>query len=111
MVSGVFNGVAMDKSMVQWVKRVTHGNRSMVLAGPQVMLNVEFTSDPAKSPKAIDYKNLAGSNKGKSQLGIYEFTGDTVQFCIAPPGKPRPADFASKPGDGRSYTVWKLLNK
>lgn len=107
MVSGVMDGVAMDKSMVQWVKRSTYGNESHVTAGPQTMLKVEFTHDPAKSPKTIDYMNLFGANKGKGQQGIYEFDGDTLKFCVAPPGKPRPAEFASTRGDGRSFTTWK----
>ncbi len=107
MISGVMDGVAMDKSMVQWVKRITHGNESTVVAGPQTMLKVEFTYDPTKSPKTIDYVNLAGANKGKTQQGIYEFDGDIVKFCVAAPGKPRPAEFASTPGDGRAFTTWK----
>ena len=107
MVTGTMDGVPMDKSMVQWVKRITHGNESHVTAGPQTMLRVEFTSDPAKSPKTIDYINLFGANKGKSQQGIYEIEGDDLKFCVAPPGKPRPAEFASTRGDGRSFTTWK----
>ncbi|HUK31075.1 MAG TPA: TIGR03067 domain-containing protein [Candidatus Acidoferrum sp.] len=107
MVSGVMDGVAMDNSMVQWVKRSTHGNESTVTAGPQTMLKVEFTYDPSKLPKTIDYVNLAGANKGKSQEGIYEFEGEILKFCLAPPGKPRPKEFASNRGDGRSFTTWK----
>jgi uncharacterized protein (TIGR03067 family) len=107
MLSGVMDGVPMDKSMVQWVKRITHGNESAVVAGPQTMLRVEFTHDPSKSPKTIDYMNLFGANKGKSQLGIYEFAGDILRFCVSPPNKPRPAEFSSARGDGRSFTTWK----
>jgi uncharacterized protein (TIGR03067 family) len=107
MVSGVMDGVPMDNSMLQWVKRITHGNESAVVAGPQTMLKVEFTNDPSKSPKTIDYMNLFGANKGKSQLGIYEFEGEILKFCVAPPGKPRPAEFSSTRGDGRSFTTWK----
>ncbi len=109
MVSGVMDGAAMDKSMVEWVKRVTRGNESTVTAGPQTMLKVEFTYDASKSPKTIDYVNLAGVNKGKSQKGIYDLEGDILKFCVAPPGKARPAEFASNRGDGRSFTAWKRL--
>jgi uncharacterized protein (TIGR03067 family) len=111
MVSGVMDGNPMDKSMVQWVKRSTHGNESHVTAGPQTMLKVEFTHDPAKSPKTIDYMNLFGANKDKSQQGIYEIVGDDLKFCVAPPGKSRPAEFASTRGDGRSFTTWKRLEE
>jgi uncharacterized protein (TIGR03067 family) len=107
MVSGVMNGVAMDKSVVQWVKRITQGNQTTVKAGPQTMLNVEFTSDSTKSPKTIDYLNLYGASKGKTQQGIYEFENGTLKVCVAAAGEDRPASFESVRGDGRTLTVWK----
>jgi uncharacterized protein (TIGR03067 family) len=63
---------------------------------------VEFTSDSSKSPKTIDYVS-----KGKTQLGIYEFEGDVLKVCVSAPGSPRPAEFKSIPGDGRTLTVWR----
>jgi len=107
MVSGVMSGKPMDQSLVKWVKRVTRGNQTAVVAGPQVMMKAEFTSDASESPKAIDYLNLAGSNKGKRQFGIYEIAADVLRVCVAAPGDPRPAEFVSVPGDGRTLTVWK----
>ncbi len=106
MVSGVMNGVAMDESSVQWVRRINHGNLSTVMAGPQTMLKVEFSCDDRQSPRAIDYLNLAGANKGKRQQGIYALEGDLLKVCVAPPGAARPAGFASTKGDGRTFTVW-----
>ena len=107
MVSGVMDGNPMEKSAVQWVKRVTLGNQTTVYAGPQTMMKFEFASDPSKSPKTIDYVNIAGSNKGKAQLGIYELEGKLLKVCIAAPGSTRPTEFQSAPGDGRTLTVWK----
>jgi uncharacterized protein (TIGR03067 family) len=107
LVSGVMDGHAMEESLVKWVKRVTEGNQTTVYAGPQLMLKVEFSSDASQSPKAIDYFGLAGSTKGKAQAGIYEFAGDLLKFCVAPPGAARPTQFQSAPGDGRTLTVWK----
>lgn len=107
MVSGVMNGQPMDQSLVQWVKRMTRGNRITVMAGPQVMMQVTFTTDPSQSPKAIEYVNLAGTNKGKAQSGIYALEGDLLKVCVAAPGSPRPAAFESVKGDGRTLTVWK----
>ena len=107
LVSGVMSGKPMDESLVKWVKRVTRGNQTTVVAGPQVMMKVEFSIDSAKSPKAIDYLNLAGANKGKKQCGIFELAGDVLRVCVAAPGDPRPAEFTSVPGDGRTLTVWK----
>jgi uncharacterized protein (TIGR03067 family) len=111
MVSAVFNGVDMEQSMVKWCKRLTRGNVTRVVAGPQVFLNASFILDSSKKPHAIDYVNLAGVSKGKSQAGIFELSGDILKICMAAPGKPRPANFSSKPGDNRSYTTWRLLKK
>jgi len=107
LISAIMNGQPMEQSAVQWVKRVTQGNLTTVFAGPQVMLKVEFTSDSSKSPKTIDYLNLHGPNKGKKQLGIYEFEGDLLKFHVSAPGAARPRNFESAPGDGGTLTVWK----
>ena len=42
---------------------------------------------------------------------ILDLSGDTLRICMAAPGKPRPTDFFSKAGDGRSYTTWRLTKK
>jgi uncharacterized protein (TIGR03067 family) len=107
MVSGMMSGKPMEDSLLQWVKRVTKGDHTTVYAGPQIMLQVKFTSDASKSPKTIDYLNLAGSHKGKRQSGIYEMEGDVLTVCMSAPGAARPDAFQSTPGDGRSLTVWK----
>jgi uncharacterized protein (TIGR03067 family) len=107
MLSGVMNGAAMDASTVQWVKRVTRGNQTTVIAGPQTMMKVEFTFDPSASPPTIDYRNLRGSAKGNRQAGIYRFDGDILTVCTAAPGAARPGEFTSPAGEGRSLTVWK----
>jgi uncharacterized protein (TIGR03067 family) len=107
MVSGVMNGVVTEESLLKWVKRINRGNISTVLAGPQTMLKVEFTSDASQSPHAIEYLNLTGQNKGKRQLGIYAFESDFLKICMAAPGDARPSEFQSAKGDGRAFTVWK----
>ena len=111
MVSAVFNGVAMNQSMVKWCKRITRGNVTRVVAGPQVFLNASFALDGSSQPPAIDYLNLEGPSKGKSQAGIFEVKGDALRICMSAPGQSRPAEFSSKPGDERSYTTWRRLEK
>lgn len=107
MLSGVMDGKAMDASAVQWVKRVTRGNQTTVVAGPQTMMIFEFAFDPASSPQSIDYVNLHGANKGKLQQGIYRFEGGVLTVCVAAPGAARPGEFVSVPGDGRTLTAWR----
>ncbi len=111
MVSAVLNGAAMNQAMVTWCRRITRGNVTRVVAGPQVFVNARFTLDNSKKPPVIDYVNLDGASKGESQAGIFELIGDSLKICISAPGQPRPADFFSKTGDGRSYTTWRLVKK
>jgi len=107
MVSGVMDGQSMEQSAVEWVKRVTHGYETTVYAGPQIFMKMEFTADPSQTPRTLDYVNTAGSNRGKIQLGIYEFDEGLLKVCVAPPGAPRPTQFASIRGDGHTFTVWR----
>ena len=111
MVSAVLNGAAMNEAMVKWCRRITRGNVTMVVAGPQVFVNATFELDNSRKPHAIDYVNLEGASKGKSQAGIFELIRDSLKICMSAPGKPRPVDFSSKIGDGRSYTAWRLVKK
>lgn len=108
MVSGTFSGNPLDQAMVKWCTRVTRGNVTAVIAGPQTMLKARFTLDPSKRPAAIDYLNLEGASRGKSQAGIYEIDGGILKVCMAAPGRPRPYDFSSTSQDGRSLTTWRL---
>ena len=109
MVAAVLNGVAMGQDMVKWCQRITRGDITSVVAGPQVMLKARFTLDHSTAPPAVDYVNLAGGSKGKTQAGIFELSGDTLSVCMAAPGQPRPHGFSSKAGDGRSYTTWRRV--
>ena len=93
--------------MVAWVKRTTRGDITKVVAGGQTKLHARFSLDATQGSNAIDYlDNYSGANKGKAQQGIYERNGDSLRICVAPPGKPRPREFESARGDGRSFTVW-----
>lgn len=107
MVAGIFSGAVMGDSMIQWCRRITRGNVTAVMAGPQVMLKARFTLDRSTRPHAVDYVNLEGAQTGKPQAGIFELAGDTLRVCLAAPGRPRPGDFTSAAGDGRSLTTWR----
>ena len=107
MVAAVMNGAPMSDDMVRWCTRITRGDTTMVVAGPQTMLKATFTLDMSIEPHGIDYVNLEGANKGRRQAGIFSLRDGTLSICMAAPGKPRPADFASKPREGRSFTTWR----
>jgi uncharacterized protein (TIGR03067 family) len=107
MVTGVADGQPMPDEMRKQMKRVCKANETTTTMGDQIYLKAQFTVDPSKSPKTIDYQMTEGATAGKKQLGIYEVGGDTFKACFAKPGAERPSDFSSKAGDGRTFSVWK----
>jgi uncharacterized protein (TIGR03067 family) len=107
MVSGSADGQPVPEEMRRQMRRVCKGDEATTTMGGQVFLKAKITLDPSKTPKSIDYQMLEGFTKGKTQLGIYEVEGDTFKACFAAPGSERPKDFTTKPGDGRTLTVWK----
>ena len=111
MTAGVFNGAPLEATMVAYCKRITRGNITTVFAGPNVMMQARFTLDAEATPRHIDYVHLAGATKGKSQQGIYELAAGILMISMAAPGKPRPADFTVKTGDGRTYTAFSFTKK
>jgi uncharacterized protein (TIGR03067 family) len=68
--------------------------------------------DPTKKPKAVDLTVTEGQDKGKTLLGIYEFSGDdTRKVCLAPAGKGRPTEFAAPSGSGHILAVLQRVKK
>ncbi|SRR6266481_1041828 len=107
MVSGSADGQPMPAEMREQMKRVCNGDETTTTMGGQVFMKARITIDASKTPKTIDYQMTDGFTKGKKQLGIYEVDGDTFKSCFGKPDAERPTDFTSKPGDGRTLSVWK----
>jgi uncharacterized protein (TIGR03067 family) len=107
MVSGSADGQPMPDDQRKRMKRVCKGDETTTTMSGQVYIKAKITLDPLKKPKTIDYDMTDGFTKGKKQLGIYEVEGDTFKACFGKPGAERPTDFTSKPGDGRTLSVWK----
>jgi uncharacterized protein (TIGR03067 family) len=81
------------------------GDRWLVKVGDKTVASGVVRIDPARTPKEIDILDESGLRNDKTKLGIYELDGDTYRYCLAPAGKPRPAEFASPPGSGYSLGV------
>src|SRR5512140_2761728 len=107
MISGSADGQPMPAEMAKRMKRVCKGDEATTTMSGQIYMKAKITIDPLKTPKTIDYQMTDGFTKGQKQLGIYEVDGDTFKACFGKPGAERPMDFTSKPGDGRTLSVWK----
>lgn len=69
------------------------------------------TIDPTVTPKTIDFKITRGNDAGRETYGIYELTDTTRRLCIAEAGRPRPADFSSPAGSGRTLAVFERVEE
>ena len=71
-----------------------------------------FTINPTTKPKQVDSLSEAGPNKGKVTRGIYEIIdANNKRACWGQPDGPRPTDFTSAPGSGRTCQSWRLISK
>jgi uncharacterized protein (TIGR03067 family) len=109
MVSVTTDGQSVPEAIAKTGKRVAMNNETTVTIAGQLVMKATYTIDPTKKPKTINYTMTDGPTKGQKQYGIYEIAGDTLRICFAPPGKKRPTEFAAKPGDGDTLTVWKMV--
>ncbi len=72
----------------------------------------KFTINPMTKPKQVDSTGEAGPNKGKVTRGIYEIIdANNKRACWGQPDGPRPTDFTSAPGSGRTCQSWRLISK
>jgi len=61
--------------------------------------------DGSVKPKAMDLKFDTGPEKGNTNAGIYELSGDTWRICLNTRGRKRPEKFAAPPGTGIAVEV------
>jgi uncharacterized protein (TIGR03067 family) len=111
MISGVMDGQPMPPQAVAEGRRFTRGDLTTLKFGPQTIFEARATLNRSATPAAIDYVHLEGMHAGKTQLGIFEYDGQTLKICSSTPGQKRPADFASVPGDRTTFTVWKRVKE
>jgi len=71
------------------------------------MIHALVRVDEHADPIHVDYYNLGGASKGTIQLGLMRWIGEDACFCMAAPGQPRPDDFTSPAGSGRTLSQWR----
>ena len=75
------------------------GDKYHQTLGTEVNERGTFKVDASKQPMTIDLIITEGQDAGKTQLGVFEVTGDTLRASLDTPGAAqRPADFTSKDG-------------
>jgi uncharacterized protein (TIGR03067 family) len=98
-VSEVKDGKASPEEAVKKTKLTIKGDKYTLRMGDDKRSGT-LKVDASKSPATIDIMSEDGPNKGKTLQGIYKVEGDTLTYCIAPPGRERPTAFESKSGSG-----------
>jgi uncharacterized protein (TIGR03067 family) len=106
-VSLVRDGEALPQSMLKYGKRTATANEVTVRFGPQVVLQARYAVDRSRTPMTMDYA-LAD---GQTQIGIWVLEGKRLTTCFGAPGQPRPGEFASTAGEGRTLAVWTPAGK
>ena len=75
------------------------GDKYHQTVGGDVNERGTFKIDSSKTPMAIDLTIVEGDDAGKTQLGILQVTGETLQVAFDTPGRgQRPTDFTIKEG-------------
>ncbi|MBL8982571.1 MAG: TIGR03067 domain-containing protein [Gemmatimonadetes bacterium] len=93
----------------QWLpagQRVATGDEVQVIFGGQVMAHARVRYDASVAPAHLDYLYLAGPTMGRIAHGIVAFDGTELRVNMAPPGAPRPEDWTSPKGSGRTFSRW-----
>jgi len=71
-------------------------------------LQIDLTTTEQDNPGSISMKGI--SSVPIDTKGIYALTGDELQYCIAPPFWPRPAEFATTQEDQYTLVVLKRVS-
>ena len=103
----VSSGQPLAPSMLGYGSRTMTGAETKVVFGGQTMVHAKVRVHESTSPTEIDYFNLSGAKRGAVSLGLLQWIGDEVLFCMAAAGAPRPEDFTCAKGSGRTLSRWK----
>lgn len=89
-------GTRTDRGPVRLARVVIQGDKITANDGKLDLGTGTFTLDLNQNPRHLDSKGTDGQPKGYSFPGIYTLEGDTLRWCAANPGKPRPTEFLTK---------------
>jgi uncharacterized protein (TIGR03067 family) len=111
LVAGEIGDRKMTAEELKKSKLVFKGDRYTARRGNGPTVTDTLKLDPAQHPKIIDITDSDAPYKGETLLGIYAVKGDELTECFAPPGKARPAKFATDNETGQFLHIWKHVKK
>lgn len=114
LVQSIVDGTAVPETEVAQTVLITDHDEFRFPADARVGTAPlgKFTIDPTTTPKQVDSTALSGPDKGELTKGIYEIIdANNKRACWGKPGGPRPTDFTSAPGSGRTLQYWRLISK
>jgi uncharacterized protein (TIGR03067 family) len=103
VVSAEDEGLVASDDDLKGAKWVIKGTEITATNPDGTTDRITFKVDPGKKPKAIDLTFLDGSDKGKTEAGIYELEGRRLRVCyrlLEKAEKGRPSKFATAPDSG-----------
>jgi uncharacterized protein (TIGR03067 family) len=103
----VRDGQDLPSMMLVTGRRSAQKNEVKISFGGQLLIHALIRIDESADPVRVDYYNLDGESKGTVQFGIMKWIDEEACYCIAAPGQPRPTDFESALGSGRTYSRWR----
>jgi uncharacterized protein (TIGR03067 family) len=101
----VIDGRTLPEVALRQRRIIVIDDRYAVVDENRTLRRGAFRIDPAATPRRIDFQPADGPAAGLVNHGIYEFSGDLLRICYAPPGAPRPEVFASVMGSGRTLVT------
>jgi|ERR1017187_8488818 uncharacterized protein (TIGR03067 family) len=114
VVSSEEDGRATPDFIVENLKIAIKGDQ-ITLKGVEELMKkfgkVTLKVDPSSTPKFIDFKVEAGSEKNNEYEGIYELKGDELKICVSVVSRNRPDEFKTKAGSNRALFVLKRAKK
>jgi uncharacterized protein (TIGR03067 family) len=103
----ITSGTSMQAAWLPFGSRTQTGVETKVVFGGQTQVHAKIRFHESVAPMQVDYYNLVGKAKGSVSRGLFRWDGEEAVFCIAAPGAPRPSDFSSGAGSGRTLSRWK----
>jgi uncharacterized protein (TIGR03067 family) len=103
----VRDGMPLPRMMLASGSRSTAGHKVKVSFAGQVVVDALMRLAEGMDPIHVEYQDRSAGCAGQVQLGILRWDGDNAVFCMATPGLPRPDDFTSEPGSGRTLSQWR----